>query len=119
MRQLSMVMAMALMLVFGAGIVTAAQKEGAGSSKKPATNTINAPQLASGEIVNVIPGKSVQIKQENGKLRTYGLSKKTRIDGELKVGEMASVSSAGRWAQEVTVHPEPDKMTAAESFSKK
>ena len=112
----SIVMAMALVLALGSGIVMAAQDDAAKPSKKPASakGFMNGPQLVSGEVVSVTPGKSVQVKESTGKVRNYGLSKKTVIDGELKVGRMISVTSAGRWAQQITVQPAKDRPELAQ-----
>jgi hypothetical protein len=96
-------------LMLGSGMALAADGDAAKPAKKPASTKglLNTPQLASGEIVSLMAGKSIQIKESNGKLRSYSLSKKTKIDGELKVGQIVSVASAGRWAQEITVQPMP------------
>jgi hypothetical protein len=56
--------------------------------------------------VALTPGKTFQIKELSGGVRTFYLSKKTVISGDLRVGEQVSVTSAGRWAQEVAVQAE-------------
>jgi hypothetical protein len=100
---------MALVLAFGLGVAMAAQGDAAKPTKKPASakGLMTTPQLVSGEIVSVMAGKSIEIKESSGKLRSYSLSKKTKIEGELKVGQIVEVASAGRWAQEITVQPMP------------
>jgi hypothetical protein len=114
MKHLSTIIAMALVLTLWAGAAMAGQNEGAGlltvASAKAASakGSLNSPRVTSGEIVDVTPGQLVQIKEETGRLHTYGLSKKTMVEGILKVGAKAEVTSVGRWAEQITVQPLTD-----------
>ena len=109
MKRLSAVLVMVFVCALGLGVAMAAQGDTAKPSKKPAATKglMTTPQLVSGEIVSLMAGKSIEIKESSGKLRNYSLSKKTKIEGELKVGQIVSVASAGRWAQQITVQPLP------------
>lgn len=113
MWRFSTIMAMALMLALS-GTVAAGSDEAASPSKAASVGgLLISPHTASGEIVSMTPGKSVRIKESTGKLRTYSFSKKTKINGELKVGQQVSISSNGRWIQQITPQPVPAKMAPA------
>ncbi|HXZ25115.1 MAG TPA: hypothetical protein VEI24_02755 [Nitrospiria bacterium] len=87
-----------------------------GSSKKAAAAArLNSPRTTVGEVVDLVPGKSVRIKEESGTLHTYGLAKSTKIDGELKVGGTITVMSTGRWAREITVQPDKSNQAGMET----
>lgn len=76
--------------------------EGAAKAE-PAKKMSNAPKTTSGEVVKLTAGKSLEIKDEAGKSHHFSLSKKTKIDADVKAGSKVTVSSVGRWAKEVTV----------------
>jgi opacity protein-like surface antigen len=64
---------------------------------------MSASRMTMGEVTALTAGKHFSVKDEKGKTRTFSIGKKTRIDGELKVGAKVNVTSMGRWAEGVTV----------------
>jgi hypothetical protein len=76
--------------------------EGAAKAE-PAKKMANAPKTSTGEVVKLTAGKSLEIKDEAGKTHTFNLSKKTKLEGDVKVGSKVTVTSVGRSAKEVTV----------------
>jgi hypothetical protein len=119
MKYLSTIVTMALVPALWVGAAMAGQNEGTGllnavlvktapAKAASAKGSLNSPRVTSGEIVDVTPGQLVQIKEETGRLHTYGLSKKTMVEGILKVGAKAEVTSVGRWAEQITVQPLTD-----------
>jgi hypothetical protein len=117
MRQFTTLSAMAavvMIVTFWSGAALADQPA-AGPSKKAAAARLNSPRTTVGEVVDLVPGKSVQIKEETGALHHYGLTKTTKIDGDLKVGGTITVMSTGRWAREITVQPAKTDYAGSES----
>lgn len=117
MRRVSTLTAMAavvMLVVLWSGAALADQPA-AGLSKKAAAARMNSPRTTVGEVIDLVPGKSVQIKEVTGALHTYGLAKNTKIDGELKVGGTITVMSTGRWAREITVQPEKMDQAGSET----
>jgi hypothetical protein len=110
MRRFSTLTAMAavvMSVVLWSGAALADQPAAGNLSKKAAAAArMNSPRTTVGEVIDLVPGKSVQIKEETGALHHYGLTKTTKIDGDLKVGGKITVMSTGRWAREITVQPE-------------
>jgi len=98
-----MFLAVVLFVAFGAGAALAGEPAASPSEKSAAAERLNSPRTTIGEVVEMTPGKSVQLKDEAGKLHTYGLTKTTKIDGDLQVGSMITVVSTGRWAREISV----------------
>lgn len=68
-----------------------------------AKKTMSAPKTTTGEVASFTAGKRLQMKDEAGHVHTYRLSKKTKLEGDVKVGERVSVMASGRWAKEVKV----------------
>jgi len=62
-----------------------------------------APTMTMGEVTAVTPGKSVSVKDEKGKVHKFSISKKTKVEGELKVGAKVDVTSKGSSAEEIKV----------------
>jgi hypothetical protein len=62
-----------------------------------------APTMTMGEVTAVTPGKSVSVKDEKGKTHKFSISKKTKIEGDLKVGAKVDVTSKGSSAEEIKV----------------
>jgi len=62
-----------------------------------------APKMTMGEVTAVTAGKNFEVKDEKGKTHKFGISKTTKIDGDLKVGAKVDVTSKGRWAEEVKI----------------
>ncbi len=85
------------------GVVFAAEPGPSTTQPASAKKTTSAPKTTTGEVASFTAGKSLEIKDEAGKVHHYSLSKKTKIEGEVKVGEKVSVTASGRWAQEVKV----------------
>jgi hypothetical protein len=109
MRRFSTVTAMlavAMLMACWSGTALADQPAAGSSKKAAAAARLNSPRTTVGEVVDLVPGKSVRIKEESGAQHTYGLAKSTKIDGELKVGGRITVMSTGRWAREITVNPD-------------
>ncbi|HUK57454.1 MAG TPA: hypothetical protein VLY20_12445 [Nitrospiria bacterium] len=84
-----------------AGVSVAADAPAA--PEKPAKKTATAPTMTSGEVTAVTAGKSVAVKDEKGKTHKFSISKKTKIEGDLKVGAKVDVTSSGHWAKEIKV----------------
>jgi hypothetical protein len=100
-------MAVVMLMAFWSGAALAGQPAADPAAKKSAAaERLNSPRTTIGEVVEMVPGKSVQVKEETGKLHNYGLTKTTKIDGDLQVGSMITVVSTGRWAREIAVQSE-------------
>lgn len=106
MRQLSTVMAVVMLMAFSSGAALAGEPAANSAAKKSAVERLNGPRTTMGEVVEWTPGKMIVVKDEAGKLHSYGLTKKTKVDGTLQTGRMISVVSTGRWAREIAVEPE-------------
>lgn len=106
MRQLSTFLAVVMLMAFWSGAALAGEPAAAPSKKSAAAERLNSPRTTVGEVVEMVPGKSVQLKDELGKLHTYGLMKTTKVDGDLQIGRMITVVSTGRWAREIAVQSE-------------
>jgi len=118
MRQFSTLSAIAAVVMFvtlWSGAALADQPAAGPSKKAAAAARMNSPRTTVGEVVDLVPGKSVQIKEETGALHHYGLTKTTKIDGDLKVGGTITVMSTGRWAREITVQPANSDHAGSES----
>jgi len=70
---------------------------------KPAKKMAAAPKTTMGEVTAVTAGKSVEVKDEKGKTHKFTISKKTKIEGDLKVGAKVDVTSSGSSAHEIKV----------------
>jgi len=70
---------------------------------KPGHHTKAEPKMTMGEVTGVTAGKSFEVKDEKGKTHKFTISKKTKIDGELKVGSKVDVTAMGHSAHEVKV----------------
>lgn len=117
MRQFSTLSAMAavvMIVTLWSGAALADQPAAGQSKKAAAAARLNSPRTTVGEVVGLVPGKSVQIKEKTGSLHNYGLTKTTRIDGDLKVGGTITVMSTGRWAREISVQPAKTDHTDSE-----
>ena len=109
MRRLLTLMAVVMLMTCWSGAARADQSM-PGPSKSSAADRLHSPRTTIGEVVEWTPGKLVQIKEETGKVHTYGLTKTTKIDGMLQIGRMITVTSTGRWAREITVQEDNLKM---------
>jgi len=99
--------------LFVVSILTVAALAGAGlaaetmqtpaPSKPVHARKMGVPRITMGEVTAVTAGKNVSIKDEKGKTHRFNISKKTKIDGELKVGSKVDVTAMGHWAHEVKV----------------
>jgi hypothetical protein len=85
-----------------AGVSVAADAPAAAPAK-PAHHAKAEPKMTMGEVTGVTAGKSFEVKDEKGKTHKFSISKKTKIEGELKVGSKVDVTSMGHWAHEVKV----------------
>ena len=110
MRTLLTLMAVVMLMAFSSGAALADQSMSGPASKSAAADRLHSPRTTIGELVEWTPGKVVQIKEETGKVHTYGLTKTTKIDGSLQIGRMITVTSTGRWAREITVQEDNLKM---------
>ncbi len=103
MKRLSVMLLTAVAVAALSGMVFAAEPGSSTTQPASAKKATSAPKTTTGEVASFTPGKSLEIKDEAGKVHHYSLSKKTKIEGEVKVGEKVSVTASGRWAQEVKV----------------
>jgi hypothetical protein len=118
MRRFSTLTAMAavvMLVALWSGAALADQPAAGLSKKAAAAARMNSPRTTVGEVIDLVPGKSVQIKEVTGALHTYGLAKSTKIDGELKVGGTITVMSTGRWAREITVQRDKTDQAGSET----
>jgi len=118
MRRISMLAAMlalAMLMAGWSGAVLADQPAAGSSKQSAAAARLNSPRTTVGEVVDLVPGKSVRIKEESGTLHTYGLAKSTKIDGDLKLGGRIMVKSTGRWAREITVQSDSADQTGMQT----
>jgi hypothetical protein len=118
MRRFSTLTAMAaviMMVALWSGSVLADQPAVGPSKKAAAAARMNSPRTTVGEVVDLVPGKSVHIKEKTGAVHHYGLTKTTKIDGDLKVGGTITVMSTGRWAREITVQPDKRNQAGSET----
>jgi opacity protein-like surface antigen len=60
-----------------------------------------------GAVTGVTAGKHFEVKDEKGKMHKFSIGKHTKINGDLKVGAKVTVTSKGRWAEEVKVEGSP------------
>jgi hypothetical protein len=106
MKKLAMLAVSVLAVAAMAGVGLAAD---ATATAKPAYHAkkMSEPRMTMGEVTAVTAGKHFEIKDEKGKMHKFSIGKKTKIDGELKVGAKVNVTSKGRWAQEVKVQGAP------------
>jgi len=64
---------------------------------------VSAPKTTMGDVTGVTAGKSFELKDEKGKVHKFSIGKHTKITGDLKVGAKVTVTSKGKWAEEVKV----------------
>lgn len=83
--------------------VSVATDSPAAAAEKQAKKVKAAPTMTMGEVTAVTPGKSVAVKDEKGKTHKFSISKKTKIEGDLKVGAKVDVTSKGSSAEEIKV----------------
>jgi hypothetical protein len=102
MKKLVMLAVSILAVAALAGVGVAADTPAAAPAK-PAHHTKAEPKMTMGEVTGVKAGKSFDVKDEQGKTHRFNISKKTKIDGELKVGSKVDVTAMGHWAHEVKV----------------
>jgi len=98
-----MMLAISLLAVAALAGVSMAADATAPAPAAPAHAKKAAPKTTMGEVTAVTAGKSVTVKDEKGKTHKFSIGKKTKIEGELKVGAKVDVTSMGRWAEEVKV----------------
>jgi len=98
------------LLILAISMLTVAALAGVGvaadapaAPAKPAHKKMAEPKTTMGEVTAVAAGKSVTIKDEKGKMHKFSISKKTKIDGDLKVGAKVTVTAMGHSAHEVKV----------------
>jgi len=102
MKKLLMLAVSILTVAALAGVSVAADAPGA-TPEKQAKKVAAAPKTTMGEVTAVTPGKSVVVKDEKGKTHKFSISKKTKIEGDLKVGAKVDVTSKGSSAEEIKV----------------
>lgn len=102
MKKLVMLAVSILTVAALAGVSVAADTPAAAPAK-PGHHAKAEPKMTMGEVTGVKAGKSFDVKDEKGKTHRFNISKKTKIDGELKVGSKVDVTAMGHWAHEVKV----------------
>jgi hypothetical protein len=103
MKKLVMLAVSMLAVAALAGVSVAADAPAAAPAKPAHTKKMATPKMTMGEVTAVVAGKNFSVKDEKGKTHKFSISKKTKIDGELKVGAKVDVTSMGRTAEEVKV----------------
>jgi len=86
-----------------AGIGMAADATAPAPAKPAHAKKAAAPKMTMGEVTAVTAGKNFEVKDEKGKTHKFSIGKKTKIEGDLKVGAKVDVKSMGKWAEEVKV----------------
>ncbi|MBI3810928.1 MAG: hypothetical protein HY283_01805 [Nitrospirae bacterium] len=102
MKKLLMLAVSILTAAMLAGVSVAADAPAA-APEKSTKKMAAAPMMTMGEVTAVTPGKSVEVKDEKGKTHKFSISKKTKIEGDLKVGAKVDVTSSGHSAKEIKV----------------
>jgi hypothetical protein len=102
MKKLLMLVVSMLAVAALAGVSVAADAPAAPPAP-PAHGKKHEPKMTMGEVTAVTAGKNFEVKDEKGKTHKFGISKTTKVEGDLKVGSKVEVSSKGRWAEEVKV----------------
>jgi opacity protein-like surface antigen len=98
-----LMLAVSLLAVAALAGVSVAADAPAAPAKPAHAKKIAEPKMTMGEVTAVTAGKNFSVKDEKGKTHKFSISKKTKIDGELKVGAKVDVTSMGRSAQEVKI----------------
>jgi len=99
------------LLMLAVSILTVATLAGVGvagdapaaAPQKASKKMAPAPKMTMGEVTAFTAGKSVELKDEKGKTHKFNISKKTKIEGDVKVGAKVDVTSSGRTAKEIKV----------------
>ena len=98
------------LLMLAVSLLAVAVLAGVSMAETPATpatpahaKKVSAPKTTTGEVTGVTAGKSFELKDEKGKVHKFSIGKHTKIDGDLKVGAKVTVTSKGKWAEEVKV----------------
>jgi hypothetical protein len=107
MRRVTLFVMAVLLAAIWSGAALAGEPAAAPSKKSATAERLNSPRTTVGEVVEWTPGKLIVVKDDAGALHSYGLTKKTKVDGSLQTGVMISVVSTGRWAREIAVQPDP------------
>jgi membrane-bound ClpP family serine protease len=107
-------------LMLAVTILTAAalagfSMSGVAQAKKAAAQ----PMMTMGEVTALKAGKSIEVKDEKGKTHKFNISKKTKIEGDVKVGAKVDVTSKGHTAEAIKVGggAEPSAAPAAPESS--
>ncbi|MBI3596355.1 MAG: hypothetical protein HY203_04275 [Nitrospirae bacterium] len=98
-----LMLAVSILTVATLASVGVAADAPAAAPEKPAKKMAAAPKTTMGEVTAVTAGKSVEVKDEKGKTHKFSISKKTKIEGDLKVGAKVDVTSSGSSAKEIKV----------------
>jgi len=102
-RRLLMLIVSLLAVAALTSVSMAADTQAAEPTPPVHAKRVAAPKTTMGEVTAVTPGKHFVVKDDKGKIHKFSIGKKTKIDGELKVGAKVNVTSKGRWAEEVKV----------------
>jgi ribosomal protein S6E (S10) len=98
-----LMLAVSILAVATLASVSVAADAPAAAPGKQAKKVAAAPKTTMGEVTAVTPGKSVSVKDEKGKTHKFTISKKTKIEGDLKMGAKVDVTSKGSSAEEIKV----------------
>jgi hypothetical protein len=90
-------------LMLAVSILTAAALAGFSMAGDALAKKAAGPTMTMGEVTAVTPGKSVSVKDEKGKTHKFSISKKTKVEGDLKVGAKVDVTSKGSSAEAIKV----------------
>jgi len=91
------------LLMLAISVLTVAALAGFGVATDAHAKKAAEPMMTMGEVTAVTPGKSVSVKDEKGKTHKFSISKKTKVEGDLKVGAKVDVTSKGSSAEEIKV----------------
>ena len=92
------VLMLSVSILTAAALASFSMAGNAHAKKAPA-----APMMTMGEVTAVTAGKNVEVKDEKGKTHKFTISKKTKIEGDLKVGAKVDVTSKGSSAEAIKV----------------
>jgi len=112
MKKLVMLAVSLLAVAALAGVGVAADAPAAPAKPAHHGKKMSAPKTTMGEVTAVAAGKHFSVKDEKGKTHKFSIGKKTRINGELKVGANVSVTSMGSLAEGVKVEGSPAPVAA-------
>jgi hypothetical protein len=98
-----LILAVSLLTVAALAGVSVAADAPAAPAKPAHAKKAASPKMTMGEVTAVTAGKHFEVKDDKGKIHKFSIGKKTKIDGDLKVGAKVDVTSMGKWAEEVKV----------------